>query len=435
MFRLLAVLISFQQALAFYQNTDVIELDSKQFKSQVLKGEELWMVEFYAPWCGHCKNLVPEYKKVASAVKGVAKIGAVDGTSPGAEDLMKKYSVQGFPTLKFFGANKRSPKDYEGQRTSDAMISEVVKQVGRMVKERTKGSGGGSTKSSGSSQRSGGSKRSTSAVVELTDTNFNALVMESQDMWLVEFFAPWCGHCKNLAPEWESAAKQLKGSVQVGAVDATEHTALASKYGVKGYPTIKVFPPGPKKKARDYQGPREAAGIVSYALQLLDESGVPPSIPQITSDKVFQDTCAGNQNLCVIMFVPDLLDSQASGRNKYLDTLTAVAKRMRGSPFNFAWSEGGVQSKLEEMMGLTFGYPAAVVLSTEKKVYAVQKGSWSEKNLVNFLNGVISGSEKTSTLSSIPKLREVAAWDGKDAPEDVIAEEEFSLEELMGDEL
>lgn len=325
-------------------------------------------------------------------MKGVAKVGALDGTGAGAEDLMKKYSVQGFPTLKFFGANKRSPKDYEGQRTGDAMTTEVVKQVGRMVKERTKGSSGSSSSSDKpKSSGSGSKKRSTSAVIELTEANFGALVTDSSDMWLVEFFAPWCGHCKNLAPEWESAAKQLKGQVSLGAVDATEHQGLASKYGVKGYPTIKMFPAGKKKKARDYQGPREAAGIVAYALQQLDESGVPPSIPQITNEKVFESTCAGNQKLCVIMFVPHILDSLAKGRNQYLDTLAEVAKSQRGSPFQFAWSEGGAQQKMEEMMGLTFGYPAAVVISAEKKVYAVQRGSWSKKNLVSFLNGVISG--------------------------------------------
>ena len=52
----------------------------------------------------------------------------------------------------------------------------------------------------------------------------------------------WCGHCKTLAPEWKKAAKALKGVVGVVAVDATVHADLASKYGVKGYPTIKVPP-------------------------------------------------------------------------------------------------------------------------------------------------------------------------------------------------
>lgn len=55
---------------------------------------------------------------------------------------------------------------------------------------------------------------------------------------------------------------------KLGAVDATQHQNLAQKYGVQGYPTIKAFPPGPKKGPQDYNGPREAEGIVAYATQV-----------------------------------------------------------------------------------------------------------------------------------------------------------------------
>lgn len=52
-----------------------------------------------------------------------------------------------------------------------------------------------------------------SNVVELTDSNFDKLVLDSDDLWLVEFYAPWCGHCKNLEPHWAEAANSLKGKV------------------------------------------------------------------------------------------------------------------------------------------------------------------------------------------------------------------------------
>jgi thioredoxin-like negative regulator of GroEL len=52
--------------------------------------------------------------------------------------------------------------------------------------------------------------------------------------------APWCGHCKNLAPEWKKAAGELKGVAKLGAVDSTVHQRISSKYTIKGYPTIYV---------------------------------------------------------------------------------------------------------------------------------------------------------------------------------------------------
>lgn len=74
------------------------------------------------------------------------------------------------------------------------MQSEVKKRMG----------GGGSDKKSGSSdKKSSGSKSNKDEVIVLDQTNFNALVMDSKDIWMIEFYAPWCGHCKSLEPEWK----------------------------------------------------------------------------------------------------------------------------------------------------------------------------------------------------------------------------------------
>ena len=79
--------------------------------------------------------------------------------------------------------------------------------------------------------------------------------MKSKDIWIVEFYAPWCGHCKALEPEFERAAKMLKGQVKLAKVDATVEQELGARFNVKGYPTIKVFDYGEGKSyksAYDY---------------------------------------------------------------------------------------------------------------------------------------------------------------------------------------
>jgi len=67
---------------------------------------------------------------------------------------------------------------------------------------------------------------------QVTDANFDAILSKSKDPLFLEFYAPWCGHCKALAPKWKNVASELKGRVRVGAVNCDENRETCGKYGV-----------------------------------------------------------------------------------------------------------------------------------------------------------------------------------------------------------
>jgi protein disulfide-isomerase A1 len=94
-----------------------------------------------------------------------------------------------------------------------------------------------------------------SNVISLTKDTFDDFVKE-HDLVLAEFYAPWCGHCKALAPKYEEAATELKSkNIPLVKVDCTVEEDLCQSYQVDGYPTLKVFR-GPKDP-KPYGGARQ----------------------------------------------------------------------------------------------------------------------------------------------------------------------------------
>lgn len=422
MLRYLCLALCLATSCALYPSRgNVVELTPSNFDNLVIRGDEIWIVEFFAPWCGHCQNLVPEYTKAANALKGIVKVGAVNADEH--KELGGRYGVRGFPTIKIFGTNKNKPEDFQGSRTAEGIVNAALSAAKAKAKAAL---GGGSSGSS-----SGSSDTPSEDVVELTDNNFDKLVLQSEDMWLVEFFAPWCGHCKNLAPHWAKAATELKGKVKLGALDATVNKVKASQYEIQGYPTIKFFAPGVKSaSAEEYDGGRTSSEIVQWALDKLADSIPSPEVTQVISSDHFKEQCE-EKALCIVAVLPHILDCQSECRNNYIKMLTELGEKFKKKMWGWVWSEAGAQPELESAVDIGgFGYPAMAVINAKKMKYSILRGAFSKDGIYEFLRDLSYGKGNTAPVKGqgLPKIHSIEPWDGKDG--ELPPEEDIDLSDI-----
>lgn len=145
--------------------------------------------------------------------------------------------------MKFFPKGTTDPEDYSGGRTADDVIKYINEKAGTSAKAFV----------------------APTSVTVLNEDNFESIALDISKDVLVEFYAPWCGHCKKLAPIYEqlSEAFESEPNVVIAKVDATENTALAGTYDVKGYPTLKFFPRG-STEAVDYSQGRTLDAFVQF---------------------------------------------------------------------------------------------------------------------------------------------------------------------------
>lgn len=221
---------------------DVVVLTESNFDKEVGQDRGA-LVEFYAPWCGHCKKLAPEFEKLGASFKKAKSvlIGKVDCDEH--KGVCSKYGVSGYPTIQWFPKGSLEPKKYEGARTAESLAEFVNQEGGTNVKIAAVPSN----------------------VVVLTTDNFEEIVLNKEKDVLVEFYAPWCGHCKSLAPTYEKVATafKLEEDVVIANVDADKHKDLGEKYGVSGFPTLKFFPKS-NKAGEDYDGGRDLDDFIAF---------------------------------------------------------------------------------------------------------------------------------------------------------------------------
>lgn len=115
------------------------------------------------------------------------------------------------------------------------------------------------------------------AVKVVVGKNFKQVVLESDKEVLVKFYAPWCGHCKTLAPHYEEAAKRLQSNPNILLVKVDSTLNEVAGVEIQGFPTLKFFGKDKSQAPVEYNGGRDAEGIINWLKEHTEYEWVEPA--------------------------------------------------------------------------------------------------------------------------------------------------------------
>lgn len=243
---------SAEQILEFIEdlkNPSVISFTPTTFNELVKerKRDEVWMVDFYSPWCQPCQLLMPEWKRMARTLTGLINVGSIDCQQ--YHSFCSQEDVRRYPEIRFYPKKSNKKDQYHSYSgwNRDA-YSLRIWGLGFLPQ----------------------------ASIDLTPSTFNEKVLQGQKHWVIDFYAPWCGPCQNFAPEFELLARMIKGKVKAGKVDCQAHAQTCQKAGIRAYPSVRFYPYEGRKKNIwgehiDSRDAKEIAALIYEKLENLQD--------------------------------------------------------------------------------------------------------------------------------------------------------------------
>lgn len=226
------------------------ELTEDNFHKHVKSGKHF--IKFYAPWCGHCQKLAPAWEQLAKTLEldNEVTVGKVDCTQH--RSVCNDFDVKGYPTLLWIENGAKVDK-YQGDRSHVDLKQYVNKMLG-------------SEKTEGATPKEAASDADLPSG-EVTGDNFKSTI--ESGISFVKFYAPWCGHCKRLAPVWDSLREKLvsRPEVKVLKVDCTleVNKQLCNDEEIEGFPSLNLYQNG--EKIASYSGSRSLEDLQDFLLK------------------------------------------------------------------------------------------------------------------------------------------------------------------------
>uniref|UniRef100_T1JXA2 Thioredoxin domain-containing protein n=1 Tax=Tetranychus urticae TaxID=32264 RepID=T1JXA2_TETUR len=227
----------------------VYELNEDNLEKFLSKGRHF--VKFYAPWCGHCRNLAPTWKLLGDTFQNDKSVSISMVDCEAYSLACQKFDINSYPTLLWIVDGEIVDR-YNGMRSHKDLKAFVnrKKKEDQLKLERQ------------------GTVRSEDVIHTLTNSNINKVIRHG--VTFVKFWVPWCSHCKALRPVWNELSRKLLGRVKVASLDCSQFEDICEKYQVNGYPTLIIFRNG--RAVSEYEQERSLDSLVDYALSFADDS-------------------------------------------------------------------------------------------------------------------------------------------------------------------
>ncbi|KAJ2393956.1 hypothetical protein GGI05_002254, partial [Coemansia sp. RSA 2603] len=232
-----------------------------------------------------------------------------------------------------------------------------------------------------------------SAVKQLGVSNFDRVLSKTSQPTFVKFYAPWCGHCKNLEPEYERAAKKAQGVAKFYAVNCDEdkNRGLCAQYNVQGFPTLKVFTEKRTKRGNrrsvDYQGERKASAMVKFVRTLL-----PNLSKKISPEELDSFVADGNLPKALLLTERTKTSELWKGVSAHLDRKVKFAHIVNPDKDTI------------ESLGVSV-LPAIVVFPTsgDAGTFEIYNGESKYAPLVRFISNIASGNKPMDSANRSQK--------------------------------
>lgn len=397
----LVILYIFSKVLlsvtALYKNsTSVTTLTNANFNVKIFTDKQiLWVVEFHAKWCDHCKEFSSEYEKAAKALNGFAKFGAINGEKYWS--VSDKYQVREYPTVLIFGFNKRMPTQFDNEnRTAASLVDAVIEEIRRIVRLKLK------------------SKLLESNILrEVCDETFEEYVLDPNEGMFVYFYEEKNKDSIETAKMLQKVSKKLKGKIKFAVLNLSTNE-LFKDQGLHNQIVSYKYGKKTKEAYTIYTGELVEDAITEWALNMYEKHKQNVDVVQIVSDKILRSVCE-HRILCIISFLPDLITCPEDCRTNYLNTIKELNLQFKRENWGWVWTEAKVQYELEASLDVNiFGYPSIIAVYSKKKIYfAPSEEAFTLEVLGKFFKGVVNGKADMRPIGTIkyPKIKKVNKWE------------------------